>query len=223
MKKFLTTAAVCTAMTLSSGCAIDAYTGEKKVSNTAKGAGIGALGGALIAYLDNKDASSDKRKERILEAAGGGALIGGGIGAYMDVQNKKLREKLQGTGVQIQKDGDNITLIMPGNVTFASGSSNVNASFYPVLDSVATVVNEYDKTLIGIAGHTDSTGSDATNQALSEKRAKSVSGYLVSKDVLADRIVTVGFGEQHPVADNSTEAGREQNRRVEITLQPITK
>lgn len=222
MKKLLITLAACSALTLSGCTTFDAYTGEKKVSNTAKGAGIGAGVAAVIAYIDNRKKDSKTRRDRILKAAGGGALIGGGIGAYMDHQEKKLREKLQGSGVQVVRDGDNINLVMPGNITFATGSSNVNSSFYNVLDSVAIVVDEFDKTIVAVSGHTDSTGSDSTNQVLSEKRAKSVADYLVSQKVLAERLEVIGFGETSPIADNSTPAGREQNRRVEITLLPIT-
>ncbi len=118
--------------------------------------------------------------------------------------------------------GENITLNMPGNVTFAVNSADISASFYPVLDSVALVLKEYDKTLVEVAGHTDSTGSDASNQALSERRAGSVSSYLVSRDVRPDRLISVGAGESRPVASNDTEAGRQQNRRVEITIVPLT-
>lgn len=216
---------VCTVLTASSltGCTtFDAYTGESKVNNTTKGAAIGAGVAAVIAAIDNRNATSKQKKDRILKAAGGGALIGGGIGAYMDHQEKKLREKLQGTGVGVVREGDNINLVMPGNITFATGNSAVNASFYSVLDSVAIVIEEFNKTIVAVSGHTDSTGSAATNQALSQKRAQSVATYLQSQKVIADRIEVIGLGESQPIADNSTAAGREQNRRVEITLLPIT-
>jgi outer membrane protein OmpA-like peptidoglycan-associated protein len=225
MKKVLATLTACTVLTVSglSGCTtFDAYTGEKKVNNTTKGAAIGAGIAAVIAAIDNRDATSKQKKDRILKAAGGGALIGGGIGAYMDHQEKKLREKLQGSGVSVVRDGDNINLVMPGNITFASGNSAVNASFYNVLDSVAIVIDEFDKTIVAVAGHTDSTGADSSNQVLSQKRAQSVATYLESQKILAERLEVIGLGESQPIADNSTAAGREQNRRVEITLLPIT-
>jgi outer membrane protein OmpA-like peptidoglycan-associated protein len=111
---------------------------------------------------------------------------------------------------------------MPGNVTFAVNSSDISASFYPVLDSVALVLQEFDKTIVEVAGHTDSTGSDASNQALSERRAASVSAYLISREVRSDRLISVGAGETRPVASNDTDAGRQQNRRVEITILPLT-
>lgn len=222
MKKLLITMAACSAISLSACTTLDAYTGEKKVNNASKGAAIGAGIAAIIAAIDNKDASSKKRKERILKAAGGGAIIGGGVGVYMDSQEKKLREKLVGSGVQVQRDGDNINLIMPGNITFATGSSNVNTRFFNVLDSVALVVNEFKKTYVAITGYTDSTGAETFNQQLSQKRAQSVAGFLASKNVLQDRMMVKGMGESNPIGDNSTAAGREQNRRVEITLVPIT-
>jgi len=206
-----------------SGCeTFDPYTGEKKTSNTAKGAGIGAGIGVVIAYLDNKDKSSKKRQKRMLEAAGIGAIAGGGIGYYMDTQEAKLRKTLRETGVSVERDGDNINLIMPGNITFVTAGHNLNADFYKVLDSVVLVLQEYNKTIIVSAGHTDSRGSDEYNQALSERRANSVAQYLISKGVVEARIEAVGFGEKAPIADNATDAGRSLNRRVELSLLPIT-
>jgi outer membrane protein OmpA-like peptidoglycan-associated protein len=208
-------------ISLSSCTTYDPYTGEKETSKTAIGAGIGAGVGAVIAYLDNKGEDSRKRNQRILAAAGGGAAIGGGIGYYMDAQEAKLRKQLRGTGVGVERVGDNINLIMPGNITFATNSSDINAGFYPVLDSVALVLEEYNKTLVVVAGHTDSDGADDFNQRLSQRRAQSVSDYLVSRSILPDRLETVGFGERQPVAPNTTAEGKQLNRRVEITLLPV--
>ncbi len=199
----------------------DAYTGEEKTTNTAIGASIGAGIGAVIAYLDNKDEDSRRRNQRILAAAAGGAAVGGGIGYYMDVQEAKLRKQLRETGVSVEREGNNINLIMPGNITFASNSPNINANFYPVLDSVALVLKEYDRTLIVVAGHTDSDGSAAYNQTLSMNRAGSVSYYLQSRGVAEVRLETVGFGETQPIATNNTKEGKQANRRVEITLLPV--
>ncbi len=199
----------------------DAYTGEEKTSKTAIGAGIGAGVGAVIAYIDNKDADSRKRNQRILAAAGGGAAIGGGIGFYMDNQEAKLRQQLRNSGVSIVREGNNISLVMPGNITFESNSGAIKSEFYDVLDSVAIVINEFDKTRVAVSGHTDSTGSDNYNQTLSEKRARSVSDYLRSRQVLTERLDAIGFGERQPIADNSTTTGRQLNRRVEIILMPI--
>ena len=154
--------------------------------------------------------------------AAAGALIGGAVGNYMDSQEAKLRQQMAGTGVDVVRNGDHITLDMPGNVTFAFDSADLNAQFYPVLEKVAGTLKEYDKTVIEVAGHTDNVGSDTYNQALSERRAKSVAAYLSSQGVAGTRVVTVGAGEAHPVASNDTEEGRAQNRRVEITIVPVT-
>jgi outer membrane protein OmpA-like peptidoglycan-associated protein len=201
-----------------SGCTTDAYTGEKEVSKTAIGAVIGAAAGAGIGALANKR----NRAKGALIGAGIGGLAGGAVGAYMDVQEKKLREQLQGTGVSVTRQGDDIVLNMPGNVTFATDSAEIKSNFYSVLNSVSLVLKEYDKTIIEVTGHTDSTGSDTYNQTLSEKRAGSVGAYLGGQGINTQRILTQGFGEQLPVADNSTPAGREQNRRVELRLVPLT-
>lgn len=208
---------------LVSGCqTYDAYTGEQKTSNTVKGAGIGAGVGVVLAYLTNRKSSSKKRKKRMLQAAGIGAIAGGGVGYYMDTQEAKLRKQLRSTGVSVERDGDNINLIMPGNITFQTGNHSLNPGFYEVLDSVVLVLNEFDKTIIVVAGHTDSKGSDDYNQSLSERRANAVTDYLITKQVVEARIESVGFGEKHPVADNGTEAGRSENRRAELSLIPIT-
>ena len=207
---------------LISGCTtFDAYTGEEKVSNTAKGASIGAGVGAVVAYFANKDESSKERQKRMLAAAGVGAIAGGGVGYYMDAQEAKLRKQLRDSGVSVVREGDKINLIMPGNITFDTDKANIKTDFNDVLDSVALVLEEFDKTIIAVAGHTDSTGSREYNQRLSEKRAQKVAGYLMSHKIVEARFDVVGFGEDYPIADNSDAAGRAQNRRVELTLIPI--
>jgi len=192
------------------------YTGEEEVNKTSKGAGIGALAGLATAILVGGD------RKKLLLGAGIGALAGGGVGYYMDKQADKLRMQLQSTGVSVTRNGDNIILNMPGNVTFSTNSSNISANFYSVLDSVALVINEYEKTYVDIIGHTDSTGSLQLNQSLSEARASSVARYLESQKVLPQRIITRGVGPAQPIASNDTPEGRAQNRRVEIILTPIT-
>ena len=210
-------------ITALTGCTtFDAYTGEEKTSNTAKGAGIGAGIAGVISFLANKDKSSAERNRRVLRDAGIGAVAGGGVGYYMDSQEAKLRQQLRSSGVSVVRDGDNINLIMPGNITFPSNGRNLKADFYNVLDSVALVLQEFEKTMIVSAGYTDSTGSDAYNQQLSEDRANSVASYLKTKQVNSARFQVIGFGENNPVADNTTAQGRAQNRRVELTLLPIT-
>ena len=158
----------------------------------------------------------------MLIGAGVGGLSGGAVGYYMDQQEAKLRAKLQGSGVSVTRQGENIILNMPGNITFQTNSADINANFYNVLNSVVLVVKEYNKTLIDIAGHTDSTGSDAINQPLSERRAASVGNYLTTQGIDARRIVTQGFGKSRPIASNDTSEGKSQNRRVEIQLTPLT-
>lgn len=209
-------------ITLTSCTTFDPYTGEEKATNTAKGAGIGAGAALIVSYIANKDKDAAERNRRLLRDAGIGAIVGGGVGYYMDTQEAKLRKQLRSTGVSVVRDGDNINLVMPGNVTFPTDGRNLKADFYDVLDSVALVLKEYDKTIIAVAGYTDSTGSEAYNQKLSEDRANAVAKYLMSKDIVEARFETVGFGEKNPIADNSTEEGRTLNRRVELTLLPIT-
>ena len=210
-------------LSMLAGCTTyDAYTGEEKTSNTAKGAGIGAGLGAVIAYVRNKDESSSVRKKKMLKAAGIGAIAGGGVGYYMDTQEAKLRKQLRGSGVSVQREGDNINLVMPGNITFNTGKADINEDFNDVLNSVSLVLDEYEKTIIAVAGHTDSTGSKAFNQKLSEERAASVGEYMKTQGIPEVRIETLGMGEDYPIGDNSTEEGRNSNRRVELTLLPIT-
>jgi len=222
MKKMILALSASCVIALTGCTTFDPYTGEEKTTNTAKGAGIGAGAAALLSYLANKDKSSDERKKRMLRDAGIGAIVGGGAGYYMDTQEAELRKQLRSTGVSVQRDGDNINLVMPGNITFPSNSSDLKADFYDVLDSVALVLEEYNKTTIVVAGFTDSKGSEAYNQKLSEQRADSVAKYLMSKKVKSVRFDVVGFGEQSPVADNATPEGRAMNRRVQLTLLPIT-
>lgn len=201
------------AAALTSSCAIDPYTGEEKVANTAWGTAIGAGVGAGIGALagGGKGAAI---------GAGAGAVVGAGAGYYMDRQEAKLRSRLEGTGVRIQREGDNLKLIMPGNITFATGSSNINGNFYPILDSVGIVLAEFNDTSINISGYTDSVGSEISNQELSERRANSVASYIVRTGVLHGRIQARGFGERYPVASNDNSMGRSQNRRVEVGIRP---
>ena len=203
------------------GCyTYDPYTGEKKVSDTTKGAGIGAAAGAVVGLLTGGDAAAHRKNALI--AAGVGALAGGAIGNYMDRQEANLRHDLAGTGVSVTRMGDNITLNMPGNITFKSDSAELDPSFYKVLNSVNVVVKKYNKTVVEVAGHTDSTGAADYNQKLSERRANSVAQYLENQGLANNRVVTVGAGESKPVADNATPEGRQANRRVELTLTPLT-
>ena len=206
---------------LVTGCeTLDPYTREEKTSAATKGALIGAAAGAVVGLVSGDDAV--ERRQRALLLAGVGALAGGSIGYYMDKQEAELRAQLEGTGVSVTRIGDNITLNMPGNVTFATDSSDLSPAFFDVLNSVGLVLKEYDQTVIEVAGHTDSTGTEAYNQSLSERRASSVGTYLESQGISGQRMITVGMGELRPVADNSSASGRQANRRVEITMVPLT-
>jgi outer membrane protein OmpA-like peptidoglycan-associated protein len=199
------------------GCqTTDPYTGEQKTSKTTMGAGMGAVGGAIAGAI-----ISGKRKN-VLLGAGLGALAGGVAGNYMDKQEAKLRAQLQGTGVSVTRAGDQIILNMPGNITFATNSADISSNFYSVLNSVALVVNEFEKTYVDVIGHTDSTGSAEYNQQLSVRRAQSVADYLQSQNVLPERLLVSGMGQNSPIASNDTAEGRAQNRRVEIVLTPLT-
>ncbi len=202
------------------GCqATDPYTGQREMAKSSKGAIIGAASGAVIGLITGD--SARERRERALIGAGIGGLAGAGIGAYMDRQEARLREQLRGTGVSVTRVGDNVTLNMPGNITFMTDSADLNGSFFRVLDSVALVAKEFDRTIIESAGHTDSTGSEQYNQQLSEQRAATVADYLRSRGIAADRLITVGAGEMRPIATNDTAQGRALNRRVELTFAPI--
>lgn len=208
---------------LATGCATTGYMGpdgQAGTSKTTKGAVIGGLVGAVAGVLTGDDAV--ERRQRALVGAGVGGLAGGAIGNYQDRQERALRDRLAGSGVQVVRDGDNITLNMPGNVTFDHDQSNVKAQFYGTLGEVASTLNEYNQTVIQVAGFTDSTGTDSYNQALSERRANAVASYLTSKGVASNRMVIKGLGESYPIASNDSEAGRAQNRRVEITIVPVT-
>ena len=209
------------AAVIASGCeTLDPYTRESEKSKATKGALIGAAAGAVVGLISGDDAV--ERRQRALIGAGVGALAGGAVGYYMDQQEAKLRAELEGTGVSVTRIGDNITLNMPGNVTFATNSSDLRPAFFEVLNSVGKVMQEFDQTVVEVAGHTDSTGSEEYNQGLSERRAGSVSQYLTARGISNQRLITVGMGELRPVADNGTEEGRQANRRVEITIVPIT-
>jgi outer membrane protein OmpA-like peptidoglycan-associated protein len=208
--------AVAATVSLAGCAAMEDFAQNPEKEKTRQGAGIGAAGGAVVGLLVGGG------WEGALIGAGVGALAGGAVGNYQDKQEAKLRKQMAGTGVDVVRKGDNITLDMPGNVTFAFDSAALNPQFNAVLDKVAQTLTEFDQTVIQIAGHTDSTGTHAYNMKLSEQRAGSVKSYLAGRGVPSQRMQTVGAGPDHPIADNSTEAGRAENRRVEITIVPVT-
>jgi len=201
-------------------CTTDPYTGQPTFSKTLIGGVLGAGTGAAIGAATG--GNSKERKKRALIGAGVGALAGGAVGGYMDVQEAKLRERLQRTGVGVERIGDEIILVMPGNVTFGTDSSDLRPQFFEVLDSVGLVLVEYDRTVVEVAGHTDSTGSNAYNRTLSGKRANTVAAYLRAQGVSDMRLLTLALGEAQPIASNDSPSGRQDNRRVEITLAPVT-
>lgn len=199
-------------------CVTDPETGNRTISKAA----IGGVGGALGGYLLGDLVGGKRDRTEKIVGAGIGAIAGAGVGYYMDEQERKLREQTAGSGVNVIRDGDNLVLDMPSEVTFAVDSANIDPGFRTTLDNVATTLKQYEKTYIDVLGHTDSTGSDAYNQGLSERRASSVANYLGSRGVQQARLATRGYGETQPKASNADESGRAANRRVEIRLVPVT-
>jgi outer membrane protein OmpA-like peptidoglycan-associated protein len=198
--------AVITLSVIMSGCAS---------TNTEKGAAIGAAAGAIL----GKSTSNHKDK-RLVFGAAIGAIAGAAIGGYMDKQEEEFREELSGTGIEVIREGDNIRLVMPSNITFATNQSYITSGFHTTLNDVAKVLTKFDKTYLSIEGHTDSQGGTEFNQTLSEKRATSVKDYLVQQNILDGRLQVTGHGESMPLVDNSTEKNRAINRRVEIQIIP---
>jgi outer membrane protein OmpA-like peptidoglycan-associated protein len=205
-------------MAMLAGCTTNPYTGESQAGKAGVYGGIGAAAGAVIGAATSS--KKDRAKGALIGAAVGGAT-GGGYGYYVDTQEAKLRQTLQGTGVQVQRNGDDLKLIMPGNITFGSNSADISSSFYPTLNSLVLVFKEFNKNGVNIVGHTDSTGSQELNQSLSQRRAQSVANYLTANGVPGQRISAYGAGPSQPIASNATDAGRAQNRRVEINLRPL--
>ncbi len=214
--KALIVASACVAVL--AGCTNNPYTGERQAGKAGIYGGGGAAAGALIGAATS--GSSDRGKGALIGAVVGGAA-GAGYGVYADRQEQRLRQELTGSGVQVVRNGDNLQLIMPGNITFASSSSDVSSSFYPTLNSLVKVFKEFDKNGIDIVGHTDSSGSLELNMRLSQERATSVASYLTGQGVPGTRISSRGVGPSQPIASNDTAAGKAQNRRVEINLRPL--
>lgn len=201
--------AVLSATLVVSGC--------QSMNNTQKGAAIGAVTGAIIGKT-----TSNKKTKRAFIGGAIGALTGAAVGNYMDRQEQEFRNELAGSGIEVVREGDNIRLVMPSNVTFGTDQSAISSNFYSTLNAVADVMNKYDKTFLSIEGHTDSTGSAAHNQRLSEQRANSVKHYLAGRNIQSERLYTQGYGESLPLVSNDTAANRALNRRVEIQIVPNT-
>lgn len=207
-----------TAATVLSGCATtDPNTGERKVSNTAKDAGIGAAAGAILGAMVS---SHDDRGRGAVTGAVLGGAIGSVVGHRADKQEAELRDKLAKSGVDVQRQGDTINLVVPGAISFATNSAQLTPNFYESLNKVATSLQEFPDSTVQIVGHTDSTGSIGYNQQLSVNRANAVVVYLAAQGVAQPRLQATGMGPSQPVADNKTAEGRAQNRRVEIKIIP---
>lgn len=215
------------AATMLAGCATtgggyanqDPYSQPNPNQKTQQGAAIGAAVGVVAGLLSGNSAT--ERRQRAMVGAGVGALSGAAIGNYQDRQERALRDQMAGTGVDIVRDGDNITLNMPDNITFGFDRSDLQPQFYPVLDNLARTLSEYNQTIIEVAGHTDSVGTDSYNQGLSVRRADTVGNYLIARGLMRDRFIITGAGKSRPIASNDTESGRAMNRRVELTLVPL--
>ena len=204
---------LCAVLTLVSACTtVNPYTGQTQTAKSTWGTAIGAATGALI--------GSTQSGKGALIGGLAGAAVGGGVGYYLDTQAAELRAELASTGVQVVESDDSIRLIMPGNITFKTDSSDINSSFYPVLNSVAKVLNKYSNSTVLVSGHTDNTGSAEYNLNLSKMRAASVAAYLEGQGVKSSRFEVMGLGYSNPIVSNDTAAGREQNRRVEIKIIP---
>jgi len=217
-KNQMITLALVAAMLPLSACVTDPTTGKRTISKAA----IGGIGGALGGYLLGDLIGGKRDRTEKIVGAGIGALAGAGAGYYMDEQEKKLRQQTAGSGVNVIRDGDNLVLDMPSEVTFGVDSANIDAGFRNTLDQVASTLMQYEKTYVDVMGHTDSSGSDAYNQTLSERRASAVADYLAARGVQSARLATRGYGESQPKASNLDPAGRSANRRVEIRLVPVT-
>lgn len=218
--KIIMTGAATAALLVAACTTTDPYTGQQVRNNTGTGAIAGAVGGAILGYLTNTSNSEQGRRNALI-GAGVGALAGAAVGNYMDRQQAALREQLADTGVQVIRQGDDLYLRMPGDLTFAVNDASIRPDLLPLLDDVARVLNEYNQTTIDVIGHTDSTGNDTINQPLSERRASSVAQYLISRNVLRERFYVAGMSSREPIASNATAEGRQQNRRVEIKIAPL--
>ncbi len=205
------------ALVTTTACTTDPQTGERRMSKAA----IGALAGAAVGTGAGALVGGRKKRTEMIVGAGIGALAGTAVGAYMDKQERELREKTAGTDVEVVRNGDDLLLNMPSGITFETNSYAVQPQFRQTLDNVASTLAQYDKTYIDVYGHTDSTGGDAINVPLSQNRAKSVADYLTMRGVASARIGTQGFGASQPLASNDSPDGRQKNRRVEIKIVPV--
>ena len=221
-KNFIVAGVAVAAMLGVSACqTYDPYSSAPRRNNTATGAIAGGLGGAILGYLTNTSDGEQGRRNALI-GAGVGALGGAAVGAYMDNQQRAMEAELSGSGVGVARQGDNLVLRMPSDVTFATNQANVEPQFEATLADVSRVLQQYDRSIVDIVGHTDSSGGDAINQPLSERRALAVADTLIRNGVIRERLFVAGVSSRNPVADNGTVQGRAQNRRVEILIRPFT-
>ena len=219
-KTLKTLAATTCVVALAACTSVDPYTGEEKTSNALIGSGIGLVGGAAVGALVG--VATGGIAQAALIGAGVGALSGGAIGYYMDRQERRLRERLAETGVGVIREGDTIRLVMPSDVTFETDQWAVSSNFYPVLDDVALVMNEFDQSVLEIGGHTDTVGASEYNSSLSLARANSVGAYLANRNVMQERLVISGHGERQPMVPTRDGVDEPRNRRVEMRISPLT-
>lgn len=217
MKNVMTITLLSGALVLG-GCVTNPDTGQRTMSRpaatAAAGAGAGALLGALLGGRNNR--------AEVLIGAGVGAIAGGAVGSYMDKQARELKQRTAGSGIEVEQQGDEIAIKLPSGIAFDTNQASVRPDMRPALNEVAKTLASYQSTFIDVTGHTDSTGGDAINQPLSERRAAAVADYLQYQGVQRQRMATKGYGAQFPVASNANEDGRASNRRVEIRLTPVT-
>lgn len=193
------------------GCTgFEAGNGGYTTGGAAGGAAVGALAGQIIG----------KDTKGTLIGAAVGSLLGMGWGAYRDKQERELKAALKGTEAEVKKEGNALVINLPGGVTFASDSANISSGFYSALNGIAQSLNNYPETKIQVNGYTDSTGGDAHNQDLSQRRANAVAQYFIAQGVSSSRIVANGYGKANPIASNATPEGRQANRRVEVKILP---
>lgn len=211
--KPLAALSVAAAMVLT-GCVTDPATGQQHVSKTA----LYGLGGATACGIVGALTHGSRGARNSALACG---AIGAGVGGYMDYQEKLLREKLANTNIEVQREGNEIKLVIPENITFATNSADLSGAAMSSLTSVAQILAKYIDTTINIAGYTDSTGNDGINIPLSQRRAQSVADFLSARGVATSRLSAIGYGASNPVASNATAQGRAQNRRVEIRINPV--
>lgn len=202
------------AFTLTGCVTTNPTTGQQQISKTA----LYGLGGATACGIAGALTHGSRGARNSALACG---VIGAGVGAYMDYQEKLLRNQLANTNVTVQREGNQIKLIMPENVTFATNSSTLSDAATTSLTSVSQVLAKYVDTTVNVAGYTDSSGNDSINIPLSQRRAQAVANFLTARGVASSRINAMGYGAANPIASNATAQGKAQNRRVEIKINPV--